>query len=138
MTGRPISELQRDTVSPLKGYPVRAWALAPANRAVLHQRLETRFHAMLTAGFLDEVRSLRARGDLEARHSSMRAVGYRQLWAHLAGEYDLEEATRRGIIASELPCPAIQQTPCPRGQRGPCAHLNMRFPSKPKLSNLLT
>ena len=100
MTGRPISELQRDTVSPLKGYPVSAWALAPANRAVLHQRLEARFHSMLTAGFLDEVRSLRARGDLEARHSSMRAVGYRQLWAHLAGEYDLAEATRRGIIAT--------------------------------------
>jgi tRNA dimethylallyltransferase len=99
MTGRPISELQRDTVSPLKGYPVQAWALSP-NRAVLHQRLEARFHAMLTAGFLDEVRSLRARGDLEARHSSMRAVGYRQLWAHLAGECDLEEATRRGIIAT--------------------------------------
>jgi len=100
MTGRPISELQRDTVSPLKGYPVSAWALAPANRAVLHQRLEARFHSMLTAGFLDEVRSLRARGDLEARHSSIRAVGYRQLWAHLAGEYDLAEATRRGIIAT--------------------------------------
>lgn len=99
MTGRPISELQRDTVSALKGYPVQAWALAP-NRAVLHQRLERRFHGMMTAGFLDEVRSLRARGDLEARHSSMRAVGYRQLWAHLAGEYDLAEATRRGIIAT--------------------------------------
>jgi tRNA dimethylallyltransferase len=99
VTGRPISELQRDTVSPLKGYPLQAWALAP-NRAVLHHRLESRFHEMLTAGFLDEVRSLRARGDLEAWHSSMRAVGYRQLWAHLAGEYDLEEATRRAIVAT--------------------------------------
>jgi tRNA dimethylallyltransferase len=100
MTGQPISELQRDTVSPLKGYPLRTWALAPADRAVLHQRLETRFHSMLAGGFLDEVRSLRARGDLEPRHSSMRAVGYRQLWAHLAGEYDLVEATRRGITAT--------------------------------------
>jgi tRNA dimethylallyltransferase len=100
MTGRPISELQRDTMSPLKGYPVRAWALAPANRAMLHQRLESRFHSMLTAGFLDEVQSLRARGDLDERHSSMRAVGYRQLWAHLAGEYDLAEATRRAITAT--------------------------------------
>jgi len=99
VTGRPISELQRDTVSPLKGYQVHAWALAP-NRAVLHQRLEARFHSMLTAGFLDEVRELHARGDLNAGHSSMRAVGYRQLWAHLAGEYDLAEATRRGIIAT--------------------------------------
>jgi tRNA dimethylallyltransferase len=100
MTGRPISELQRDTVSPLKGYPVRAWALAPANRAMLHQRLESRFHSMLTAGFLDEVQSLRSRGDLDERHSSMRAVGYRQLWAHLAGEYDLAEAARRAITAT--------------------------------------
>jgi tRNA dimethylallyltransferase len=100
MTGRPITELQRDTVSPLAGYPVRAWALAPADRAVLHRRLEARFHSMLRAGFLDEVRSLRARGDLDARHSSMRAVGYRQLWAHLAGEYDLAEATRRAITAT--------------------------------------
>jgi tRNA dimethylallyltransferase len=99
MTGRPISELQRDTVSPLKGYPLQAWALAP-NRAVLHERLEERFHSMLTAGFLDEVRSLRARGDLNAGCSSMRAVGYRQLWEHLEGEYDLAEAARRGIIAT--------------------------------------
>jgi tRNA dimethylallyltransferase len=104
LTGRPFSqllaELQRDSVSPLAAYRVRAWAMAPRNRAVLHQRLELRFHSMLAAGFLEEVRSLRARGDLDARHSSMRAVGYRQLWAHLAGEYDLAEATRRGICAT--------------------------------------
>jgi tRNA dimethylallyltransferase len=100
MTGQPISRLQRDTVSPLARHRVRAWALAPANRSVLHRRLELRFHSMLAAGFLDEVRSLRQRGDLEAGHSSMRAVGYRQLWAHLAGEYGLEEAIRRGISAT--------------------------------------
>jgi len=100
MTGQPISQLQRHTVSPLADYRTRAWALAPANRVVLHQRLELRFHTMLAAGFVDEVRSLRQRGDLDATHSSMRAVGYRQLWAHLAGEYDLAEATSRGISAT--------------------------------------
>jgi tRNA dimethylallyltransferase len=100
MTGQPISQLQRDTVSPLAHYRVRAWALEPADRAVLQQRLEQRFHRMLAAGFLDEVRSLWQRGDLDATHSSMRAVGYRQLWAHLAGEYDLAEATARGISAT--------------------------------------
>jgi len=99
-TGRPISELQRDTVSPLAGYRVRAWALGPPDRAVLHRRLEQRFQGMLAAGFLDEVHSLWQRGDLNSGHSSMRAVGYRQLWAHLAGEYDLAEATRRGISAT--------------------------------------
>lgn len=100
MTGRPISQLQRDTVSPVAHHRIRAWALAPADRAVLHERLERRFHSMLAAGFLDEVRLLRQRGDLGAGHSSMRAVGYRQLWAHLAGDYDLAEATRRGISAT--------------------------------------
>ena len=99
-TGRPISELQRDTVSPLAGYQVRSWALAPTDRSVLHRRLELRFHNMLAAGFVDEVRSLRQRGDLNPAHSSMRAVGYRQLWEHLDGEYDLEEAARRGIFAT--------------------------------------
>jgi tRNA dimethylallyltransferase len=99
-TGTPISELQRDTVSPLEGFRLRAWALVPDNRAVLHKRLESRFHAMMAAGFLDEVRSLRQRGDLTPHHSSMRAVGYRQLWAHLDGAYGLDEAVERGISAT--------------------------------------
>src|SRR5262249_12217785 len=84
VTGQPISRLQRDTVSPLADYYVRAWALAPASRPLLHRRLELRFHSMLAAGFLDEVRVLRQRGNLTPSHSSIRAVGYRQLWAHLA------------------------------------------------------
>ena len=99
-TGRPLSELQRNTVSPLASMPIKAWALAPRSRPVLHQRLADRFHAMMAAGFLDEVRSLHSRGDLTARHSSMRAVGYRQLWAYLDGECGLAEAVERGIAAT--------------------------------------
>jgi tRNA dimethylallyltransferase len=99
-TGRPLSQLQRATVSPLAGMPLKAWALAPRHRPVLHERLARRFHAMMDAGFLEEVRALHQRGDLTARHSSMRAVGYRQLWAHLQGEYGLEEAIERGIAAT--------------------------------------
>jgi tRNA dimethylallyltransferase len=98
--GRPISELQRGAASPLAGWPLRYWMLAPTNRAVLHERIARRFEAMMAAGFLEEVRRLRARGDLTARHPSMRAVGYRQLWAHLDGEYPLEEGVRRGIAAT--------------------------------------
>jgi tRNA dimethylallyltransferase len=99
-TGRPMSELQRTTVSPLAGSRVRFWALAPQERALLHERLARRFEAMMAAGFLEEVRALHQRGDLSARHPSMRAVGYRQLWAHLEGEYDLNEAVRRAIAAT--------------------------------------
>jgi len=99
-TGRPLSELQRATVSPLGNTTLKAWALAPRSRPMLHLRLASRFHAMMAAGFLDEVRALRRRGDLTARHPSMRAVGYRQLWAHLEGECALAEAVERGIAAT--------------------------------------
>jgi tRNA dimethylallyltransferase len=99
-TGRRLSDLQRETVSPLADMPLRAWALAPRSRPLLHQRLARRFHAMMDAGFLEEVRSLHGRGDLTARHSSMRAVGYRQLWAHLEGDCALDEAVARGIAAT--------------------------------------
>jgi tRNA dimethylallyltransferase len=98
--GRPLSELQRQTVSPLAGERVYPWALVPADRAGLQQRLEQRFYSMLAGGFLQEVRSLRARGDLNASLPAVRAVGYRQLWAHLDGEVSLDEATRRGIAAT--------------------------------------
>ena len=99
-TGRPISELQRSTVSPLAGVRLKYWALAPTDRNVLHQRLSDRFQAMMQAGFLNEVKELHQRGDLTARHPSMRSVGYRQLWAHLDGEYGREEAEQRGIFAT--------------------------------------
>ena len=99
-TGRPISELQRATVSPLAGLRLKYWVLAPRDRNVLHERLSRRFRAMMAGGFLNEVKGLRQRGDLTARHPSMRSVGYRQLWAHLDGEYGLEEAEQRGIFAT--------------------------------------
>jgi tRNA dimethylallyltransferase len=79
----------------LSGRPLSAWhsapagrtppliALEPGDRAWLHERIGVRFAAMLAAGFVDEVRRLRARGDLHAALPSMRAVGYRQAWAAL-------------------------------------------------------
>jgi tRNA dimethylallyltransferase len=100
LAGRPLSQLQRDTVSPLAGARVRFWVLCPRERALLHERLAQRFSAMMASGFLEEVRALHRRGDLTARHPAMRAVGYRQLWAHLDGQYSLAEAVRRGIAAT--------------------------------------
>ena len=100
MTGRPISQLQRATVSPLAGWPLRYWVLAPRERAVLHERISRRFDAMMAAGFLEEVIGLRRSKDLSARHPSMRAVGYRQLWAHLDGKYALEEGVQRAVAAT--------------------------------------
>jgi tRNA dimethylallyltransferase len=99
-TGRPISELQRTSPSALAPYRLRRWALVPADRAALHARLEERFNAMMGHGFLSEVESLFRRGDLHADLPAIRAVGYRQLWAHLGGAFTLAEAVKRAIAAT--------------------------------------
>ncbi len=75
-------------------------SLEPVERTWLHARIEQRFDAMLAAGFLDEVRTLRARGDLNAELPSMRCVGYRQAWDALDGTSPLHELRERGIFAT--------------------------------------
>ncbi len=75
-------------------------ALAPAERQILHERIEVRFDAMLASGFLDEVEALYSRGDLHVDLPAIRAVGYRQLWSHLSQEYSLETARDKGIAAT--------------------------------------
>ena len=72
---------------------VERFALMPMPRATLYERLDTRFESMLAAGFLEEVRRLHERADLNAGLPSIRAVGYRQLWQHLEGTCTLAEAT---------------------------------------------
>ncbi|RTR00785.1 tRNA (adenosine(37)-N6)-dimethylallyltransferase MiaA [Halomonas nitroreducens] len=74
--------------------------LAPADRGVLHERIERRFDAMLEAGFLDELAGLRARGDLHPQLPSMKSVGYRQGWEYLDGHVDRETFRHRGIVAT--------------------------------------
>lgn len=100
LTGERLSDLQRRGERPLAGLPVWMWAMAPAQRDVLHRRIAERFAAMMAAGFLEEVRALHGRGDLTERHASMRSVGYRQLWGHLEGRYGLAVAIEQGIAAT--------------------------------------
>ena len=100
LTGRTLTELQAQAAVEPQEYRYLKLALAPAERSTLHDAIEQRFRLMMQRGFLDEVRRLRARGDLHAGMASMRAVGYRQLWEHLEGSASLEEAVRRGVVAT--------------------------------------
>ena len=100
LTGQPISRLQQSRTSVLAGVDVAEFALSPFDRNVLHARIAARFDAMLAAGFIDEVRGLRERSDLDAEHPSMRAVGYRQVWRYLDGQCALEEAAQQAIAAT--------------------------------------
>lgn len=70
------------------------------NRAALHQAIAQRFHTMLAAGLLDEVSTLRARGDLHLDMPALRSVGYRQVWEFLEGKYDLATMTDKAIAAT--------------------------------------
>ena len=101
LTGRPLSAHHGQRTVP--GLPLRLVALEPDSRAWLHDRIAQRFDAMLAAGFLDEVRALRARGDLHPDMTSMRCVGYRQAWEALDAGLDagdLAPLRERGIAAT--------------------------------------
>lgn len=100
LTGQTITTLRQRRVSVFADAEVAEFALAPLERGDLHTRIELRFAAMLDAGLMTEVRSLFERGDLTAEHPSMRAVGYRQLWRHLAGQCGLDTAIEQAIAAT--------------------------------------
>ena len=105
LSGKPISYWQ--SLPPAGRLPVRMLklVLAPAERALLHERIARRFDLMLAGGLLEEVRDLRSLPQLAAHPAplelpAIRAVGYRQAWQHLDGEFDLAGLRERGIAAT--------------------------------------
>ena len=98
LTGERLSDLQKRT-EPLP-FAVASFALLPRDRALLYANIDRRFHEMMADGFLDEVRALQRRGDLDPDLPSLRSVGYRQLWACLAGAGSLDEAVAAGQRAT--------------------------------------
>jgi len=112
LTGRPLSSFHTSRAGSAQTTS-RAddrllIALEPTDRAWLHQRIAQRFDAMLADGFIDEVKALRARGDLHADLPAMRCVGYRQAWEYLDAhearglddEADLHALRDKGIFAT--------------------------------------
>ncbi len=107
LSGRAISDWQRESAAAAQMFPCRALklAVAPQDRAVLHARIEHRFDAMLDAGFLDEVRALRALPESRMHPApldlpALRAVGYRQAWEHLDGLHSATAFRDRTIFAT--------------------------------------
>ena len=105
LSGKPISAWQREARG--ERFPLKALklALSPPERATLHERIERRFDTMLDAGFLDEVRALRALPELQAHPRpldlpALRAVGYRQAWEYLDGDCEMPQFRERAIAAT--------------------------------------
>ncbi|MEH2922543.1 tRNA (adenosine(37)-N6)-dimethylallyltransferase MiaA [Samsonia erythrinae] len=99
VSGNTLTELTK-TVGDGLPYRVHQFAIAPATRELLHQRIEQRFHQMLAAGFEAEARALFARKDLHTDMPAIRCVGYRQMWSYLSGEIGYDEMVYRGICAT--------------------------------------
>ncbi|QAU35608.1 tRNA (adenosine(37)-N6)-dimethylallyltransferase MiaA [Janthinobacterium sp. 17J80-10] len=102
LTGQPMSQLLARAPKIELPFELLSIALEPSDRSVLHARIAARFDAMLTApdGLLEEVRRLRARGDLHLGLPSMRCVGYRQAWEYLDGACDYAAMREKGIAAT--------------------------------------
>ena len=98
-TGQPPSALYAAQQTRRPPWPTLAIGLNPA-RAVLHQRIGERFHAMIAEGLIDEVAALKTRPQLSLAAPSMRSVGYRQIWQYLDGACDRATAIEQAIIAS--------------------------------------
>ena len=101
ITGKTMTMLFAEQTSEVLPYNVLKIALVPSDRKVLHERIATRFDAMLASGFVDEVKALIAKyPSLTPESTSMRCVGYRQALEGLAGQYDNAELRDRGIFAT--------------------------------------
>ncbi len=91
--GVSYAEQAKDLHRPVPHYEARMWGLT-RDREALYRAIDARVDEMLAEGFLEEVRSLRARGLADAPTASQ-AIGYAEILAHLSGKLDLGEATER-------------------------------------------
>jgi tRNA dimethylallyltransferase len=104
VSGKTMTAFHRDEDSAQAaqdlGFDLHFFAIQPGDRAVLHERIAKRFIGMVEKGLAAEVERLYARGDLNLGMPSMRAVGYRQTWQHIAGELSFDAMVEQGIIAT--------------------------------------
>ena len=100
LTGRTLTELWAEQQQQKLPYNVVNLAIMPEERKTLHERIALRFKLMLEEGFVDEVRTLYERGDLNPQMPSVRCVGYRQVWSYLEGEWDYPTMLDKGIVTT--------------------------------------
>jgi len=99
-TGQSLSSFHQSAKASAPDWHIPVISLEPLDRAWLHQRIALRFEQMMAAGFMEEVKTLRSRGDLHPDLPSMRCVGYRQAWQGLDDGWSEAEICERGIFAT--------------------------------------
>jgi len=99
ITGKSMTELTESDQYELP-YNVIKLIISPFKRQILHERIKKRYNKMIYNGFIDEVRTLYARGDCHPNLPAIRAVGYRQAWSFLSNEYDKDTFIDKAVIAT--------------------------------------
>ena len=102
LTGVPISRLQQENkVHLASNIDFLPLAIVPENREILHTRINSRFDKMLANGFIEEVTNLQTKyPELTINHTSMRSVGYYQVWQYLNGDISYTELIETGKAAT--------------------------------------
>ncbi|WP_174625109.1 tRNA (adenosine(37)-N6)-dimethylallyltransferase MiaA [Candidatus Methylobacter favarea] len=100
ISGKPLTSFFQNARTQQLPYKILKLIIAPPDRSMLHDLIGKRFRQMLEQGLVDEVEALFKRGDLSENLPSIRAVGYRQVWSYLQGNYDFKTMTEKGIIAT--------------------------------------
>ncbi|WP_415891452.1 tRNA (adenosine(37)-N6)-dimethylallyltransferase MiaA [Neptuniibacter sp. SY11_33] len=100
ITGRSMTDLWAEQEKQKPDFPIVSLAVMPQERSELHDRIARRFDIMLEQGFVDEVRTLWDRGDLNLQMPSVRCVGYRQVWEYFAGTWDYDTMKFKGVVAT--------------------------------------
>ncbi len=97
LTGRPYSELHREHRARTPSLPCFQFALDYPNRQDLYDRINRRVLQMIDDGWVAEVQELLDRG-YGPQIERLKALGFREIAAHLRGEKSLDEA----IVAAQL------------------------------------
>ncbi len=100
LSGKPITYFFAEAQQQSLPFNIIKLTVAPEDRKQLHAKIAERFRLMVEQGLIDEVQQLYQRGDLTLEMPAIRAVGYRQVWSYLQGEYDMETMIEKGIIAT--------------------------------------
>jgi tRNA dimethylallyltransferase len=100
LTGISITELCARAESAPPPCRFIRLVVSPGDRELLHRRIRQRFLTMLEQGLVEEVERLYRRGDLNPSLPSVRAVGYRQMWSYLQGEWDYPTMTEKAVTAT--------------------------------------
>ncbi len=100
LTQKTLTHFHQEQRNQAKKYNFIKLALVPESRAQLHAKIEKRLKVMIENGFVAEVTKLKCDKNFKRDSAAMRAVGYRQILAHLFDEDSLEEAINKSIYAT--------------------------------------